>query len=75
MQSYGWSFLEYITTLASLVTTGIGILKMFLICHVTSRDCMLKRLCKFMDKSPLWEVITLPFLGAIGLVLVAKRNI
>ena len=42
----------------------------FLICHVTSREHMFKRLCEFMGGIPSRKVTTFSCLVAIGLVQV-----
>ena len=48
----------YKTALPGLVT--IGIVEMFLISHVNSRDYVFKELCDLMDWSFLWQVTTSP---------------
>ena len=48
MGIYGWEPLCYVTTMISLVTISIAMVEMFLICHVTSREHIFKRLCEFM---------------------------
>ena len=47
----------------------------FLICQVTSRECMFKLLCEFVDGSSSQRVTTLSCSVAIGLVQVETKNI
>ena len=63
----------YKTALPGLVT--IGIVEMFLISHVNSRDYVFKELCDLMDWSFLWQVTTSPSFVAIALAVVVIQQL
>ena len=72
MRIYGWELLA-----ASHLSEKFGGHcgsgnRMFLICHVTSRDHMLKWLCEFVGGSPSQWISILPYLVAICLVQVEQ---
>ena len=63
----GGSSLRYVILLISLVTKSTVTVEMFLICHVTSREHIFKRLCDFTRGSTLTGVTTLTYMVTIAL--------
>ena len=43
---------QHILTLQSLVTIGIVIVEMFLVCHMISNNNVIKESCDYIDRSP-----------------------